>query len=224
MIDYWLKTPTSAPVTLEIVDASSGQAVRHFSSDDKPEPVNAKELDVPTYWVRPPRLLSAEAGMHRFIWNLAYPEPDVLEHQYPISAIYHDTPRYPLGATVSPGQYKIVLTIGGKSYTQPLEIRMDPRVKTSPEDLRQQFELDRKIAGALHQDYEALQQVRSLRAQLKALSTKILTTGSPSISLRAGSEGHREKRKPDAIQKTAATWKRKPRPSRAKKATTPRAT
>jgi len=93
----------------------------------------------------------------------------VLEHEYPISAIYHDTPRYPLGATVLPGQYRIVLTVGGKSYTQPLEIRMDPRVKTSPEDLRRQFELDRKIADALHQDYEAQQQVRSLRAQLKAL-------------------------------------------------------
>jgi photosystem II stability/assembly factor-like uncharacterized protein len=169
MIDYSLKAATSAPVTLEIVDASSGQTVRRFSSADRPEPVNAKELDVPTYWVRPARVLSAEAGMHRFIWNLAYPEPDVLEHQYPISAIYHDTPRYPLGATVPPGQYKIVLTIGGQSYTQALEIRMDPRVKTTPEDLRQQFELDRKVAGALHQDFEALQQVRSLRAQLKAL-------------------------------------------------------
>ncbi|MGA7576037.1 MAG: hypothetical protein WCA97_18795, partial [Terriglobales bacterium] len=54
-------------------------------------------------------------------------------------------------------------------------------VKTSPEDLRRQFEFDRKIAGALHQDFEALQQVRSLRAQLKALG------GSP-----------------DAIQKPAA--------------------
>ena len=108
--------------------------------------------------------------MHRFLWDLAYPEPDVLEHEYPISAIYHDTPRYPLGAAVLPGEYKVVLTVGGKSYTQPLEIRMDPRMKTSPEDLRRQFELDRKIAAALHQDYEALQQVRSLRAQLKALT------------------------------------------------------
>jgi hypothetical protein len=47
---------------------------------------------------------------------------------------------------------------------------MDPRVKTSSADLRRQFELDRKIADALHRDYEALQQVRSLRAQLKALA------------------------------------------------------
>ena len=167
MIDYFLKTPASGPVALEIIDAATGQVVRHFSSADKPAVVNAKEFNVPAYWVRPARTLSASAGMHRFVWDLTYPAPEVLTRDYPISAIYHDTPLYPLGATVLPGQYKVALTVGGKSYTQPLDVKMDPRVKTSPEDLRRQFELDRKIADALHRDYEALQQVRSLRAQLK---------------------------------------------------------
>jgi hypothetical protein len=143
--------------------------VRHFFSSDKPEAVNPKELNVPMYWVRPTRTLSSAAGMHRFIWDLTYPEPEVLEHDYPISAIYHDTPRYPLGAAVLPGQYKIVFTASGKSYTQTLEIKMDPRVKTSSEDLRREFELDRKIAETLRKDYEALQQVRSLRSQIKWL-------------------------------------------------------
>jgi len=45
-------------------------------------------------------------------------------------------------------------------------------VKISPDDLRRQFELDRKIADALHRDYQAVQQVRSLRAQLKALTER----------------------------------------------------
>ena len=170
MIDYWLNRAASGAVTLEIVDASSGKVVRRFSSDDRPEPVNAKQFNVPMYWVRPARTLSAGAGMHRFIWDLTYPAPDVLTRDYPISAIYHDTPLYPLGATVLPGQYTLILTVNAKQYTQPLNIRMDPRVKTSPEDLRRQFELDQKIADALHKDYEALQQVRSLRSQLKALA------------------------------------------------------
>jgi photosystem II stability/assembly factor-like uncharacterized protein len=169
IIDYWLKTAASAPVTLEIVDAS-GRVIRHVSSVDKPEPVNAKELNVPTYWVRPARTLSAAPGMHRFLWDLTYPAPDVLGHDYPISAIFHDTPRYPLGAAVLPGQYKVVLTVGGKTFSQLLTVRIDPRVKTSAEDLGRQFELDRKIADALHKDYEALQQVRSLRSQLKSLA------------------------------------------------------
>jgi membrane-associated HD superfamily phosphohydrolase len=143
--------------------------VRHFSSADKPEPVNPKDFNVPMYWVRPARTLSASSGMHRFLWDLTYPAPDVLTRDYPISAIDHDTPLYPLGAAVLPGQYKLALTVGGKSYTQTLDVKMDPRVKASSEDLRRQFELDQKIADALHNDYEALQQVRSVRSQIKWL-------------------------------------------------------
>jgi len=105
---------------------------------------------------------------------LTYPAPDVLTRDFPMSAIYHYTPLYPLGATALPGKYRVKMTIRGAVYQQPLEIRMDPRMKTSPEDLRHQFELDRKIADALHRDYEAIQQIRGLRAQLKSLADKNL--------------------------------------------------
>jgi photosystem II stability/assembly factor-like uncharacterized protein len=170
MFDYRLNA-AAGPITVEIRDVA-GNLVRTFSSADKPEPVDAKELNVPTYWVRPARVLSAAPGMHRFVWDLHYPEPPVLEREYPISAIAHDTPRYPLGAAVLPGQYNISLTVDGKRYAQPLHLRMDPRVKTSPEDLRRQFDLDRKIADALQRDYQAVQQVRSLRSQLKSLAER----------------------------------------------------
>ena len=170
MIDYWLTKPASGPVTLDIVDTASGHVVRRFSSDDKPEPVDDKKLNVPTYWIRPARTLSSAPGMHRFVWDLRYPEPDALAHDYPISAIYHDTPHYPLGAAVLPGLYNLILTMNAKQYTRRLTVRMDPRVKTLSDGLLRQFELDRKIAVALHQDYEALQQVRSLRARLKSLA------------------------------------------------------
>ena len=143
--------------------------MRSFSSADKPQPVNDKDFNVPMYWVRPARTLSTAAGMHRFVWDLTYPAPDVLSRDYPISAIYHDTPLYPLGAAALPGKYTVKLTADGKTYTQSLEIRMDPRVKTAAEDLKAQFDLDRKIADALNRDYEAVQQIRSLRKQLKAL-------------------------------------------------------
>jgi photosystem II stability/assembly factor-like uncharacterized protein len=170
MLDYWLKSDASNPVALEIVD-SEGHTVRSFSSADKPELLHPKDFNVPMYWARPARMLSTEAGMHRFVWDLTYPAPDVLRRDFPISAIVHDTPLYPLGATVLPGKYTVKLTADGKPYTQSLEIRMDPRVKIAAEDLRAHFELDRKIADALHRDYEALQQVRSLRKQLKSFQS-----------------------------------------------------
>jgi photosystem II stability/assembly factor-like uncharacterized protein len=179
MLDYVLKS--SEPVTLEILD-EAGKLVRRFSSTDKPQEVDAKELPVPTYWIRPSQILSAEPGMHRFAWDLHYPAPDALEHEYPISAIYHDTPRYPLGPTVVPGNYKVKLTVAGRSYTQPLTIKMDARVKTAADGLRQQFETELRITDAMHQDYTALQEVRSLRAQLKQLQDKAKKPLSDSIA------------------------------------------
>jgi hypothetical protein len=146
--------------------------VRRFASTDKPEPVKAKELNVPVYWIKPPQILSSDPGRHRFVWDLHYPPPEALEREYPISAIYQLTPRYPLGPSVVPGKYTVKLTVAGNSYTQVLTIRMDPRVKTSSEDLRHQFEIATKIADAMHRDYQALEEVRGVRARLKQLPAK----------------------------------------------------
>jgi photosystem II stability/assembly factor-like uncharacterized protein len=161
---YYLKSPASAPVTLEVFDAAK-KLVRRYSSDDKEEPIDPL-LNVPTYWIRPPQILASTEGMHRFIWDLHYPAPDALRHEYPISAIYRDTPRYPLGPAVMPGQYTIKLTAGGESYTQALTVKMDPRVKTPPAGLAQQFTLATKITAMMHQDYQALAEVRELRSKL----------------------------------------------------------
>ena len=161
---YYLKSAAPSPVSLEIYD-SANKLVRRYSSDDKPEAVDPL-LNVPAYWIRPPQIVAASAGMHRFVWDLHYPPPDALRHEYPISAIYRDTPRYPLGPAVMPGQYTMKLTAGGKTYTQPLTVKMDPRVKTPPAGLLEQFTLARRVAEMMHQDYEALDQVRALRAKL----------------------------------------------------------
>ncbi|HMK21433.1 MAG TPA: hypothetical protein VK466_03815, partial [Terriglobales bacterium] len=166
MLDYWLPSPSPTPVVLEISDAS-GKLVRRFSSDDKPSAPPEIELNVSMHWIRPEGVPVASAGMHRFVWDLHYPPPDAIERDYPISAIIHDTPLYPLGPAVLPGDYTVKLIVGGKSYSRPLTIKMDPRVKTSPDDLRAQFEAETRIADAMQRDFRALQQAQSLRARLQ---------------------------------------------------------
>lgn len=165
MIDYWLNSPAQI-VVLEVSD-SSGKLVRRFASDDKPVEVDPKELNVPVYWIRPERGVSSKPGMQRFVWDLHYPPPDSLEHDYPISAIYGDTPRSPLGPAVLPGTYMVKLTVGGDTQSKALTVKMDPRVKASPADLDEQFALETKIVDAMHRDYAALMQLRKLRAALK---------------------------------------------------------
>jgi photosystem II stability/assembly factor-like uncharacterized protein len=167
MIDYFLGSTVKGPVTLEILD-SHGKTVRRFSSDDRPDAVDANELNIPTYWIRPNRMLLATPGMHRFVWGLHYPAPDSVTHEYPISAIYHDTPRYPTGTLAMPGQYSVKLTAGGQSYTQPLNIKMDPRVKTGQAGLQALFTLETRIVDAMNRDYRALKEVTGAHEELSA--------------------------------------------------------
>ena len=68
--------------------------MRRYSSTDQPEPVNEKELDVPTYWIRPPQILSAEAGIASLRLGPALPAAGGRRGTYPISAIYRDTPSH----------------------------------------------------------------------------------------------------------------------------------
>ncbi len=170
VINYFLKAAQEA-VTLEILDAK-GDLVRRYSSADRPRPVDEKELDIPPYWLRPPQVLSAAAGAHRFVWDLHYPPPEGERRSYPIAAIYRDTPSHPLGPWVPPGRYVVRLTAGGKSYEQPLTVKMDPRVKTPAEGLARQFELSRQCYEGMRQVREALGGVQKLRAQVRELRAK----------------------------------------------------
>ena len=168
IIDYWIGQGSSPnAVTLEILDAH-GALVRRFSSADVAPPPDS-ELNVPAYWVKPFQPLSAEPGMHRFVWDLHYPPPDALQHDYPISAIVHDTPRYPLGPTVVPGRYTVRVAVGGRTLSEPLEVRLDPRVATPPAGLAHQLALALRITSAMHREYAALAQVRALRTRLASL-------------------------------------------------------
>jgi hypothetical protein len=67
----------------------------------------------------------------------------------------------------------VKLTAGGQTYTQPLTVKMDPRVATPADSLRRQFDMEMKISEALRQDYDALQQVRKGRTQLKNLVGRV---------------------------------------------------
>ena len=160
-------------MTLEILDEQS-HLVRRYSNTDKPEPIDkiAAEHPIPMYWVRPTQILSGAAGMHRFVWDVHYPPPDSLAHEFPIAAIMHDTPKYPLGTWALPGNYTVKLTVAGKSYTQPLVVKMDPRITTSLSDLHKQFEMQTGAVEGMNESYEVLSQIKSVRAQLKERGEK----------------------------------------------------
>jgi photosystem II stability/assembly factor-like uncharacterized protein len=163
---YYLKSDQYLPVTIEVLDQQL-RLVRRFSSDDKPEPVAEKELDIPTYWIRTPQKVSAKAGMHRFVFDLHYSPPEGLPRHYPISAVYRDTASTPKGPWVMPGEYTIHLIANREFYVQTLTVKMDPRVQTSPEGLAQQFSVAMRSWEGMRDIQSTLKEIRKIRAQLK---------------------------------------------------------
>ena len=164
VIDYYLGANASGPVTLDIVNAA-GRVVRHYSSDDKFESPK-DEGNWPWYWFRPLSPLSAKAGLQRYVWDLHFAPPPVENFSLPISATPRNTLREPEGPWAQPGAYTVKLTVGSKGYTQPLTVRMDPRVKTPATALQQQYTISLALYDAVREGALQSAQVKALRAQV----------------------------------------------------------
>jgi len=129
-------------------------------------------LAIPTYWVRPPQVLSSEPGMHRFLWDMRHAPIPGAPSQYPISAVYRNTAPAASSPWAMPGKYTVRFTANGKSSTQPLMIQMDPRLKVSASDLAEQFKLSKQVYDELLSLAAISESIRSIRGQLADLRAR----------------------------------------------------
>jgi photosystem II stability/assembly factor-like uncharacterized protein len=161
VLSYYLKDAPKEPAKLELLDAQ-GRAIRTFSSAEK------KKEDAPEEWERDEEAehIPVVAGFNRFAWDLRYEAP------VKIPAAIYDEGR-PTGPLVLPGAYQARLTVAGKSYTAPLEVTLDPRVKTSAGDLRKQFDLMLVMRDRQDEMNKAILAIRDLRTQLQAIEKRL---------------------------------------------------
>jgi photosystem II stability/assembly factor-like uncharacterized protein len=184
IIDYSLQTVPAGEVTLEIID-SAGVLVRKYSSGEEQRKLDESQ-SFPTYWFNPPTPLSKNVGMNRFVWDLRYERPQSMRYFYSIAAAYgEDAILIPEGPLVLPGSYQVKLKVAGQTYTAPLEVRMDPRVRVAPLALSRQLALEMKVIEAMKQSYGTVQQISDLRSQLKELQTKLSSDASAKSLLEA---------------------------------------
>jgi photosystem II stability/assembly factor-like uncharacterized protein len=169
-IDYYLKSASSAPITLEVVTAT-GRVVRRYSSADKPAPVpELSAAPVPLYWYRPPQHLAATAGMHRFHWDLRYQplaEGGGGRGGLAIQAVPFNSTPAPTTPLVAPGTYTVKLTVDDRSYTQPLTVKQDPRVATPAVHLNQLYSLVRSSYADAVDARAALDSAQRLRREVE---------------------------------------------------------
>jgi len=72
-----------------------------------------------------------------------------------------------------PGKYSVVLTVNGRSYSQPLMLRIDPRVTTSQKDLAEQFKLSKQLYDEWLTLAALAESARPLRGQITELRAKV---------------------------------------------------
>src|SRR4051812_7851888 len=191
LIDYYLARDAGGPITLEILDPA-GTVVRTYSSTEpvvNPDPgkdmaaydevcrktPTAAYCGLPLYWPAPQFIVSTKAGMHRFSWDLKF-DPvspaDLIpagDEEATGAVPGHTYPNYNV-PWVPPGRYTVRLTVDGVAKTQPISVRLDPRVRIAPEALATLNTLSTALYREAVAAHRAFNEARALAGTLASRS------------------------------------------------------
>jgi len=151
-IDYAIGASAGAgTVKLDVLDAAGRTAFSASSADGSS-----------------PRL-SLAPGMHRVVWNLRYPLPDLIP-----GTAYDE--RDPRGVLAVPGRYTVTLTVGSRVLTAPLTVVKDPRSSATTADMTAEFDLATRLMGMLGELHGVVRQIQGVRTQIGALKARVAGT------------------------------------------------
>jgi hypothetical protein len=158
IIDYFLRQAPESEIRLTFLD-SSGAEIRGFSSRDPVAEAPTEQDKAQARKKKEPRI-PKEEGLNRWVWNLRYPDATKIEDDDVANEMVQGG--IP-GPQVSPGTYRVRLSVGEETYEQAFEVRQDPRVSATDEDLRAQFDLLKQVHQRLSDTHAAINQIRALR-------------------------------------------------------------
>ena len=169
---YWLKEKPKGEVQLEILDAA-GKSVKKFSSKAPNAsdagagggPSGGDDDDGPRFRGGPARV-AAEKGLNRFAWDFRYPDAV----RFPGLIMWAGSVT---GPRAVPGNYQVKLTVDGKTLSETFEIRKDPRIEASQQDLQRQFDLLTKINAKLSETHAAIIDIRDARKQIDDYAKRV---------------------------------------------------
>ena len=155
-INYWLKSAGEAPA-ITILDAT-GKTVRTLRG-------------------------TATVGLNRVYWDLQNettrsPRMRTKPMFNPEFAMDADGTRSApgvgtLAVLMPPGRYTVKLTVGGQSFTQPLDVLKDPNSPIMDQDIRATTALLSTVQADMNTTTDMLNTIESVRAQVQALASQI---------------------------------------------------
>ncbi|MDI3341790.1 MAG: glycosyl hydrolase [Sphaerobacter sp.] len=167
LVHYWIEAEAPQSVALSFYTAD-GQLIKRFASDDEqakgPKP-------------------KATRGFHRFVWDMRYPDGTDLEGVR-LAAYWGGGV---IGPKAVPGTYEVRLEVDGQIVgSQRFEIRKDPRIPATQEDLQAQFDLLMAIQAKLSAVHEAVLHSKALREQIAAWQERLRAADQAALAEEAG--------------------------------------
>jgi photosystem II stability/assembly factor-like uncharacterized protein len=181
LVSYWLRTKPEGDVTLTFADAK-GKTIRTFKSAP-PEPKEAKDSEQKALTpeqkrseelkkAREPKV-PKEAGLNRFAWNMRYPDATRVEDD----PTWESAEATLAGPVAAPGQYRVILSVGGERHESAFQIRKDPRVGATEADFDAQFALRLRIRDKLSEVHDVVNAIRALRNQIEGWEKRAKDAG-----------------------------------------------
>ena len=182
MVFYHLNEKPEEPLTLRFLEAD-GREIKSFASrspdedeknsndtdDERADKEEKKEKETERY-------APAGPGLNRFVWDMSYPDAEKLVGE--VLAVFNAS----TGPRAAPGNYRVELTVGEQSWTEPFQIVADPRVDTTPDDFSAQFVLGQRIRDKVDAVHHAVNRIRRIRRQIgewEARADEIRATAGP---------------------------------------------
>jgi hypothetical protein len=154
-VEYYLAHAPTAPLAISILD-SANHEIRKYSSEATNSAASAAPTAAPDdeeggggfRRAAPPVRLTANAGMNRVVWDF----------------------NNDAGLMLPPGAYRVKMTSGSWSETQPLALTPDPRLvadHVTTADLREQYEHNLHMRELVAEVGRTANRVRQARTRLR---------------------------------------------------------
>jgi photosystem II stability/assembly factor-like uncharacterized protein len=150
LVNYYLRELTdSSEIELEFLE-ENGNVIKTFSNHAK----DKKDS------------LAVEPGTNQFVWNMQYEDAKKFDGMI---LWWANTS----GPKAIPGTYQVKLKVDGDSIMQKFEIMNDPRVASTKDDLKRQFEFLIEIRDKLSEAHQAIIDIRKVNGQISALKSRL---------------------------------------------------